>query len=76
MIRNDAFDGMTEDEIVGYLSAQRVLEVKRVMIKREEVFQTRTLFFNFDLLNLPSNRKAGYEIIAVRPYIRAPLTCF
>ncbi|PSN29132.1 hypothetical protein C0J52_28348 [Blattella germanica] len=34
------------------------------------------IVFTFVLLNLPTNIKAGYEVIPLRPYIRALLRCF
>ena len=44
VVHSNAFDGMAEDEILGYLEPQKVLSVHRVMIKRDEILTpSRTL---------------------------------
>lgn len=77
VVRSDAFDGMSEAEILENLQSQCVIGVKRVMIRRgENLLPTRTIFLTFNQLSIPEYIKAGYERISVRQYIPSPLRCF
>ena len=77
VVRSDAFDGLGEDEILGYLEPWKVLSVLRVMMKRNDILTpSRTQFLTFDYLTIPSHIKAGYERIHVHQYIPAPRHCF
>ena len=65
-------------EIMENLEGQGVIDVKRIMTRRNGVLvETASLILTFNSTKLPEKVRAGiYYSLPVRPYIPAPLRCF
>ncbi|GFR96832.1 RNA-directed DNA polymerase from mobile element jockey [Elysia marginata] len=67
--------GSREEEFVEWIPG--VISARRIEIKRgEERIKTNTYVLTFDSPTPPSEVKAGYLPVKVRPYVPTPMRCF
>ena len=77
VIRCSDLYGLSEVEIRDGLKDQGVVEVHRVLIKREgESIPTNTCFLTFASPSLPSHILVGYVRVKVSLFVPSPLRCF
>lgn len=71
------FLNCTTDEILEELQQEGVIEVKRIMTKRDgRLIQTASHILTFNKPKLPIRIKAAFYCLEVRPYIPNPIRCF
>ena len=69
--------GMTEEEIKTELQEHGVVEVHRVMVKRDtEKIPTNTLFLTFNTPELPKEITVGYQKVKVALFVPNPMRFF
>ena len=77
VVRSSELSLCTLDEIKTYLKSQRVSDVKRITINRnQETINTNTYILTFNTSQVPTEIKVGYNLIKVSPYIPNPLRCY
>ena len=77
VVRCPDLAGCSEYELLEELKSQKVVDVKRIKVKRDrELMNTNTLILTFGASQLPNYIKAGYIIARVEMYIPNPLRCF
>ena len=77
VVRSSELSLCTLEEIKNYLQNQGVSEVKRISIKRgDEIINTNTYIFTFNLSIAPKELKLGYNFLKVSPYVSNPLRCY
>ena len=77
VIRRRELSGMTEMEIKMELQEQGVVEVHRVMVKRDtEKVPTNTLFLTFNTPDLQKEITVGYLKVKVAVFVSSLMRCF
>ena len=77
VVRSSELSLCTLEEIKNYLQNQGVSDVKRISIKRgDEIINTNTYIFTFNLSIAPKELKLGYNLLKVSPYVPNPLRCY
>ena len=77
VIRCRELKGTDEAEIKEGLKSQGVIDVHRVMIKKDQDrVETNTLFLTFCTPTLPQSIKVGFLNVKVEMYVPSPLRCF
>ena len=68
---------MLEVEIRSELNEQGVIEVHKVMVKRNiEKVPTNTLFLTFSISEMPKEIMAGYLKVKVDLFVLKPMCCY
>ena len=78
VIRCRDLEGMEETEIRRELREQGVIEVQRVVLKKntDNPKPTNTFFLTFCTSSLPEVIDVGYLKVKVTPFVPSPLRCF
>ena len=77
VVRSSELSLCTLEEIKNYLQNQGVSDVERISIKRgDEIINTNTYIFTFNLSIAPKELKLGYNLLKVSPYVPNPLRCY
>ncbi|KAG7189882.1 hypothetical protein KM043_018857, partial [Ampulex compressa] len=67
----------SEDEILQGLKPQGIINVKRILSKREgTLVPTASHILTFNKDTLPKNVKAGFHHLTVKPYFPPPMRCY
>ncbi|GBL67239.1 hypothetical protein AVEN_153457-1, partial [Araneus ventricosus] len=70
-------ESVSESELINELKSQKVVEARRIKIKREgKLISTKHIILTFCTPQLPKTILAGYARYKVRPFIPSPLRCF
>jgi hypothetical protein len=68
--------GIDENTILNELKAQRVIEIKNIMARKESELKPSPLhILTFNSVLLPENIFVGYLRVSVRPHIPNPIRC-
>ena len=77
VVRSSELSLCTVDELKSYLKNQKVTDVKRISIKKDnQTIETNTYILTFNKPQIPKEIKVGYSVIKVNPYIPNPLRCY
>jgi hypothetical protein len=77
VVRSYELRNSTETEMKEELKMYKVIEVRRILVRRNGVqVPTNTFILSFALPKPPTSIKAGYISIPVDPYVPNPLRCF
>ena len=77
VIRSRELALATENEITSALGKQRVTNIRRISIRKDEQrIQANIYILTFNKHRIPNEMKIGYCLKRVEQYIPAPLKCF
>jgi len=77
VIRSPELSRLSSDELLAELKEQGVTATQNIFQTRDgQKKKTATIILTFSMANPPPRIKAGYESVAVDPYIPNPLRCF
>ena len=76
-VKSKYLEDVGDDEILENLSPQDVTTIKRIEIRRDDIFiPTNTLILTFIKPTLPKSVKAGFTSIPDEPFVPNSLRCF
>ncbi|XP_037930370.1 uncharacterized protein LOC119665135, partial [Teleopsis dalmanni] len=76
VIYSNELRNIDEKVIVEELKTQKVVEVKKILKKQNEILvETGLIIISFETLTIPEKIMIGYEAVRVRNYIPLPLQC-